>query len=83
MAHVKTAVSLEEPLLKKADSLAREMNVSRSRLFAIAVEDFIHRRQNQELLEALNSAYSEMPDPDEQEQLMAMRRYHRKLVNED
>jgi metal-responsive CopG/Arc/MetJ family transcriptional regulator len=83
MAHVKTAVSLEAPLLKQADGLAREMNVSRSRLFALAVEEFIQRRQNQEILEALNAAYAEPPDSEEVGHIEAIRQYHRELVKED
>jgi len=73
---------LDDPLLKQADAMARGMNVSRSRLFAMAVEEFIQRRQNQELLEALNAAYTEPPDSEEVEQLEAIRQYHRELIKE-
>jgi metal-responsive CopG/Arc/MetJ family transcriptional regulator len=83
MATVKTAVSLEEPLLKQADKLAREMNVSRSRLFALAVEEFIERQQNQALLAALNTAYGEPDEAEEQPYRRERRHYHFRLVQEE
>jgi metal-responsive CopG/Arc/MetJ family transcriptional regulator len=83
MAQVKTVISLEEPLLKQADGLAREMNVSRSHLFALAVEEFIQRRQNEILLDKLNAAYEEPPGFEELEQIETIRQYYRELVHED
>ena len=82
MPYVKTAISLQEALLQKIDALARELDISRSRLFALAAEEFLRRYQNQELLEALNAAYDDLPDSEE-ERLHQQRRYqHRKLVDE-
>ena len=43
MAHVKTAVSIEESLFREAESLAENMNVSRSKLFAAAISEFISK----------------------------------------
>ena len=74
-------MSLEESLLKQADHLAHQMNVSRSRLFALAVEEFIQRRQNQALLESLNAVFEEPPDSEEQQRKQAMRQYHRELLS--
>jgi len=51
MATIKTAISLEDALFRQAEGLARRMKVSRSRLFATALEEFIERRRNQELLQ--------------------------------
>jgi metal-responsive CopG/Arc/MetJ family transcriptional regulator len=83
MAQVKTVISIEEPLLKQADSLALEMNVSRSHLFALAVEEFIQRRQNEILWDKLNAAYEELPDFEELERIETIRQYYRELVHED
>jgi hypothetical protein len=69
--------------LKQADGLAREMNVSRSHLFALAVEEFIQRRQNEILLDKLNAAYEEPPGFEELEQIETIRQYYRELVHED
>jgi metal-responsive CopG/Arc/MetJ family transcriptional regulator len=83
MAHVKTALSLEEPLLNQVDALAREMKISRSRLFVIAVEQFIQQQQNQALLDALNTAYEDSPDLEERQQQQRRRRHHFQLVKEE
>ena len=39
------------------------MKVSRSRLFALALEDYIRRQQNREFVASLNAAYTDQPDP--------------------
>jgi metal-responsive CopG/Arc/MetJ family transcriptional regulator len=80
MANIKTAISLQDTLLEQVDAMAREMNIPRSRLFALAVEDFIRRYQNQQLLERLNAAYEDTPDPAEQSLRRRMRRQHRQIV---
>ncbi|MGH7792780.1 MAG: hypothetical protein ACREOB_10760 [Thermodesulfobacteriota bacterium] len=80
MANVKTAISLQKSLLEKAETLAREMNVSRSRLLALALEDFIDRYQNQRLLEQINAVYKDIPDTVEQGLRRKLRRHHRRIV---
>ena len=81
MANVKTDISLRKSLLEEAEAVAREMKVSRSRLFMMAIEDFIQRHQNKKLLEKLNAAYQDdEPDEEERARLDQMRRYHRTLV---
>ena len=80
MASTKTAISVDGTLLFKAEKLARKMNVSRSRLFAIAVEELIQRHQNKELLDQINGAYGDGPTSGEKQVLRRMRRTHRKLV---
>ncbi len=62
MGNVKTAISLEHALLQQADALARDLEISRSRLFALALEDYINRHENKKLLERINAAYSDAPD---------------------
>jgi metal-responsive CopG/Arc/MetJ family transcriptional regulator len=80
MAHVKTAISLQKALFEQVDALAREMKVSRSRLFVLALEEYIRRAQNRRLLETINQAYPGEPDADESERIRRMRRLHRKTV---
>ena len=63
MPNVKTAVSFEAPLFEKAEALAHEMKISRSRLFALALEDFIQRYQNERLLEQFNPEQPLQPEP--------------------
>jgi metal-responsive CopG/Arc/MetJ family transcriptional regulator len=80
MANIKTAVSIEKSLFEQAENIAREMKMSRSRLFALALEDYVRRHQNEELLRHIDEAYRDEPDPDEQARLRKMSRKHRKLV---
>lgn len=80
MSGVKTAISLDQTLFDEADALAHEMDVSRSRLFALALEEFIQRHRNRQLQARLNEAYAGEPDPAESERLLAMQRYHREVV---
>ena len=80
MQSVKTAISIQESLLEQAESLARQMKVSRSRLFVLALEDYIHRQQNRELLTQINAAYADEPDPSEQTLHRNARRTHRQIV---
>jgi hypothetical protein len=56
------------------------MKVSRSCLFALALQDFIRHHQNKGLLQRINEAYEDMPDADEQERLRKMLRKQRKVV---
>ena len=80
MANIKTAISLQKSLFEQAETLAREMKVSRSRLFVLALEDYLRRYQNLQLLERINQAYSDAPDATEQKRLRKIRRQHRKVV---
>ena len=83
MAHIKTAVSLQEDLFEQVETLASEMRISRSRLFALALEEFLQRYQSQQLLERINAAYDEAPDPSEQALQRRMRRQHRQIVESE
>jgi metal-responsive CopG/Arc/MetJ family transcriptional regulator len=80
MASIKTAISLQESLLDKVDALAKELDISRSRLFVLAAEEFIQRHRNRELLEAINIAYDDSPDTEEEMLRQKMRHKHRRLV---
>lgn len=65
MAHVKTAISLDESLFQEAEEWAGKLGVSRSQLFARAVEEYVRRRENEELLARLNEAHADGPDEEE------------------
>jgi len=80
MANIKTAISLKESLFEQVEALAQEMKVSRSRLFVLALEDYLRRHQNLQLLERINQAYCDAPDATEQKRLRKTRRQHRKIV---
>jgi hypothetical protein len=80
MATVKTALSIREALFQQANKLADEMNISRSRLFSMALEEYLLRHENHRLLNQLNHALPEQADDIETERMDRMRRIHRSRV---
>jgi metal-responsive CopG/Arc/MetJ family transcriptional regulator len=78
--NIKTAISIQKSLFEQVEALAHELNVSRSRLFVLALEDFIRRYYNHQLLEQINKAYDDLPSPSEQAYLAKMQRQHRRIV---
>jgi metal-responsive CopG/Arc/MetJ family transcriptional regulator len=80
MSTVKTAISVPRSLFERMEQLAGEMRLSRSRLIALAVQEFISRHENRKLLRALNKAHEELPGPAEQLRLEAIRDHHRRLI---
>ena len=74
MAIVKATITIQKNLLQQADEIARVMKITRSRLFALAIEDFIRCHENKLILEQINRAYADGPDTDEQETLRRMKR---------
>lgn len=59
MSVIKTAISLPAGLFQKAAALAEEMEIPRSRLFSIAVKEFIETRRSAKMLARLNESWSE------------------------
>jgi hypothetical protein len=81
--NVKTGISISKDLAEKADALAREMGVTRSGLYALAVREFIRRHESVDLLEKLNRAYGEEPDPEDEPLIEGIKRHSRRLLDED
>ena len=80
MQAIKTAISIDKNLFDQADNIARTMKVSRSKLFVIALQDYIEHRKNKEMLAQINAAYSDEPDTTEQTLRRKSRRQHRRIV---
>jgi metal-responsive CopG/Arc/MetJ family transcriptional regulator len=81
MANVKTAISLQESLFRQAEDVARDLKVSRSRLFVLALENFIREYQDRKLFEQINRAYEDAgSDETEQQRLRQGRQQQRRLV---
>ena len=77
---IKTAVSLRRDLFERGEALARKMHLSRSRLFALALEEFVQNHENRQLLDRLNTAYADSPDAAERMILDGMRQQHRRIL---
>lgn len=69
MAHVKTAISLDESLFREAERWAGKLGVSRSQLYAKAVEEYVRGRENEELLSRLNEAHADGLGEEDEEAL--------------
>jgi metal-responsive CopG/Arc/MetJ family transcriptional regulator len=80
MENIKTAISIKKSLFEQAEILARKMKVSRSRLFVLALEDYIHEQENRELLAKINAAYSDEPDETEQTLRRKSKHTHRRIM---
>ncbi|MHB1014017.1 MAG: ribbon-helix-helix domain-containing protein [Desulfurivibrionaceae bacterium] len=83
MPGVKTAISLDEKLFDKVNKLANELHVSRSRLFTLAVKDYLKKQENQTLLAQLNDAYADHPDQEERKISSSMKSKHGKIMEQE
>ena len=82
MPNMKIAISIEKPLFERAEKLAEQMRVSRSRLYALALEMFIQKRESQQILEQLNRVYGENPPTDEERQLLEAMQHQQRYLPE-
>ena len=62
---VKTAISMQKELFDAVNKLAKKLHISRSKLFVMAVQDYIQRNESKDLLSRINKAFSDYPDSDE------------------
>ncbi len=68
-------------LLRDTQALAKELNISWSRLVTLALKDFIRRyRGRKQLVDRINAAYVDTFNNDELRLARARRATHRKLV---
>jgi len=54
---MKTAISLPDPLFDAAEELASRLSISRSQLYARALEAFVLAHRDEAVTEALNRVY--------------------------
>jgi metal-responsive CopG/Arc/MetJ family transcriptional regulator len=79
---MKTAISIDDGLLREADETARQMGLSRSRLFALAVGDFLERQRRERMLLRLNEVYADHVEPAEKRLLKGIKAKVRRTVKE-
>jgi metal-responsive CopG/Arc/MetJ family transcriptional regulator len=77
---MKTAISLDDALLHEADKTARKMGLSRSRLFAVAIAQFLQRQKQEEMLLQLNDVYAGGMTPVEKRLLRGMKAKARRIA---
>lgn len=80
MQNIKTAISLHKKLFEQAEDLARKKKVSRSRIFVLAMEEYLRRQENRDLLDRINQVYTDEPDSPEKTLRSKSRRSHRRML---
>jgi metal-responsive CopG/Arc/MetJ family transcriptional regulator len=83
MTTVKTAVSIEEKLFRRAEKAAEALAVSRSGLISLALESYLSRYEADQITAKLNEVYAEGLTGEEEDQLEAMWNYHARLTKDD
>lgn len=78
MPKVKTAISIEDSLLDETGAIAQELDIPRSQVVSLALEDYIRRYRNKQLLAQINEAYADAPDSDEIGTMEIIRSHQRK-----
>ena len=58
---MKTAVSIPDQLYNAAEEAARRLAISRSELFARALEEYLSSRREDDITQRLNEVYAEEP----------------------
>jgi len=83
MPAVKTAVSIEKSLFDQTEQLAKEMKVSRSKLVSLALDEYVRRREEEEMVQEINAAYADSPDEEEKESIRFSNASIAKLLEDD
>jgi len=83
MPGVKTAISLEENLFNQVNQLASDLHVSRSKLFTLAVKDYLKKQAGKKILAQLNATYGDSPSKEEDIVSKAMQKKQRKIVEQE
>lgn len=83
MPGVKTAISLNEELLIKVSRLADDLHVSRSKVFTLAVQDYLKKQENKSLLAQLNEAYEDFPSEEERGISKFMHIKHNNIIEQE
>ena len=83
METVKTAISLHRLLFEQAEEIAKKMHISRSRLISMALEEYVSKMKNQDLLDRINLACDHEDDPSEKMPKQTSRKTHKRLVEDE
>jgi metal-responsive CopG/Arc/MetJ family transcriptional regulator len=76
---MKVALSIPDDLFESAETLGKRLGLSRSRLYATALADYVAKHRGRKTTERLNAVYGDKP-----EQLdPALRRAQAKTIDRD
>ncbi len=80
---MKTAISIKDELLHEADQVAGSLGMSRSGLLAMALEEFLRRRRQDQIVEALNRVYAGDEAKPDKGRLTGMMKKFRATIREE
>ncbi len=80
MPNIKTAISIDETIFRQAEEVACLLKVSRSRAFALAMEDFARRQKSEQITRQLNEVYTSEAENEDREIVRQMRSTHRRFA---
>jgi metal-responsive CopG/Arc/MetJ family transcriptional regulator len=80
---MKTAISLPDTLYEKAEQTASYMGIPRSRLFAMALEEFISNHNGKMITEKINEIYDKIDQAEFEPYLNAVLEPTRKTTKND
>ena len=75
-------VKVTKSLAKKVEITAKQMRVSSDKLVSLALEDFLERKRNNDLLKAINEAYKDEPTAEEREGIRLMTKKSFEVLDE-
>jgi hypothetical protein len=58
MKSLKTAISIPEDVYRDAENAAKQLGITRSRLYSEAVADFLHRYRKEDIKAKLNEVHA-------------------------
>ena len=79
---MKTAISIPDPLFEAADQVAKRLRVSRSKLYATALSQFVRGHRTNGVTELLNGVYGADPDSSRLDALVQSLQLHSILRDE-
>jgi metal-responsive CopG/Arc/MetJ family transcriptional regulator len=80
LAAVKTAISIDKDIYEQVEDVARELEVSRSRVVGLALEEYLRRRKNRRIEEQMDAALAEISETAEDRQARAAMKRKQKAV---
>jgi hypothetical protein len=75
-------VKVTKTLARKVETTAKQMRVSSEKLVSLALEDFIKRNQNKDLLKQINNAYQYLPSKEEKIELKLLKNKSVEILDE-
>jgi metal-responsive CopG/Arc/MetJ family transcriptional regulator len=81
MSTIKTAISIDEDLFNEVKDLSTRLNIPKSQIFSQAVQYFIDKKNNLELLKKINETYREELSEIDTDYLKAAKKPYSQIID--